>query len=146
MAAINAIKITGLVEFKAVVKAMDSNTPKQMKLALNQVATIVVADARRRAPVKTGALRNSIRVASTPTRAQIRMGSARVPYAGFIDYGGKAGPRGKGQGHQVQGRPFIKTGRIMYPAFASQRTLIEAELRKALIAVATTSGAVVTRG
>lgn len=146
MASDDAIQIRGLAEFKAVVRAMDANTPKQMKNALNGVAKIVVVGARVRTPVKSGRLRGSIRAASTPTRAQIRMGSGTVRYAGFIDYGGKAGPRANTQGHQVRGRPFIRTGRIMYPAFIQQRPLIEAELRKALIAVATTSGAAITHG
>lgn len=156
MASDDAIQIRGLAEFKAVVKAMDVNTPKQMKNALNGVAKIVVVGARVRAPVRSGRLRGSIRAASTPTRAQIRMGSGTVLYAGFIDYGGTVGlrrhtaefraARKAGRARFVAVRPYIPTGRIMYPAFMQQRTLIQAELRKALIAVATTSGAAITHG
>jgi hypothetical protein len=122
---IDPIKVTGLREIQASLKAMD-DTGKQLRLALNEVAELVVTTAKSRAPSRSGALRGTIRVASTQRTAAVRMGSARVPYAGFIDFGGRVGHERKIR------RPFIKDGRILYPSYYGQKAAISELLDKTL--------------
>lgn len=140
MASNQGIQITGLKEFRAGLKAMDADTPQMIKSVFNESAELVAAGARLRWPVRTGAGRASVRVASTTTMAQIREGGGGVPYAGFIDYGGTVGRRRHtaefraakrgGKGRIRAPRPYIPTGRIMYPAYLA----VEAQVRKTMAA------------
>ena len=54
------------------------------KVAEQAGAGVVAADMRNRAPVDTGALRNSIAVSSAGEGAQV---SVMVPYARFVQFG-----------------------------------------------------------
>lgn len=134
------IQITGFKEFRAQLKAMDSDTPRMVKAVFNVSAELVTAAAKRRAPVRTGRLRDSIRVASTTTRAQIREGGGGVDYAGATDYGNvrKAG-RGVGR-RDSGGLKFIPTGRIMYPAFLAMEAQVRAEMAQGLTDLARSKG------
>lgn len=131
-------------------KAMDVDTPKMIKVVFNESAALVAEGARRRAPVKSGALRNSIRVASTTTMAQIREGGGGVPYAGFIDYGGTVGRaryttaykfrKRTGQARVRAPRVFIPTGRIMYPAFLAVEAQVREKMQQGLTQLAQSKG------
>jgi HK97 gp10 family phage protein len=131
--AADAVHVEGLKEFLAKIKALEVATPtKVVRTALNSAAALVVADAQRRAPSRSGALKASIRASSTPTFARVSEGSAAVPYAGFIDYGNKVrSGRGVGRGDS-QARPFIRTGRVLYPAFRAQRESVITQLNTTL--------------
>ena len=59
----------------------------QLNAAHKLASAIVAADAARRAPRRTGRLAGSIRPAGTRTRAEVRAGFKRVPYAGPIHWG-----------------------------------------------------------
>lgn len=141
----DAIRIEGLVDMQRALKALDGETQKQLRVALNTAATIVAKGAIRRAPLKSGALRASIRESSQQRSASVSEGSAKAPYAGFVDYGNVVhGGRGSvGKWDQVP-RPFIAGGRILYPAFLAQRTNIIAVLNKALHDLARESGLEIT--
>ncbi len=138
MAYNQGIQIDGLKEFRASLKAMDGNTPHMIKDVFNVSALLVQEGAQRRAPVRTGRLRSSIRIASTTTMAQVREGGRGVEYAGFIDYGGTVGrarytarykaAKKAGKAYLRAPRVFIPTGRILYPAFLAA----EAQVRKAM--------------
>lgn len=112
------VDVVGLRELRTSLRKLSGETEyhKQLRQAGLRAGEIVAVEARLRAPVKSGRLRKSIRVKAQQTGAQIAGGGARVPYFGFIDYGGTINPRG----HPVR-RPFIKTGRIMYPALRAKR-------------------------
>ena len=56
---------------------------------------------RELAPVKTGALRNSIRIISQPGKVQI--GPFGIPYAAYQEFG--TGTRGEFKGHMYEIRP-----------------------------------------
>lgn len=146
----NAVKIEGLREWLASMQRLEVEAPRKIvRDTLNRAADLVVQAARMRAPVKTGHLRESIRATSTVNYARVSEGNARVPYAGFIDYGGTVGRARKTVAHQraIAGRtashratrPFIKTGRILYPAFQAERlsviTAMNTTLREAVHAV-----------
>lgn len=153
------IRAEGMREFLAAMKKTDAEAPKAIKAGFNVAAEVVAAEARRRAPVysgpagkltkkgtpvRAGALRDSIRVASTQKAAQIREGSRSVLYAGFIDYGNKR-RHGRGVGRRDSNpRPFIPTGRIMYPAFEAKRAEVAELVGDALFSVAKRYGLDVT--
>ncbi len=136
----------GLIELQRALKAIDGQAQRELRIVLNQIAEVVAQDARRRAPVRSGRLRSSIRALSQQRAAIVAEGGAKVPYAGFIDYGNKVGT-GAGVGRSdSQRRPFISTGRILYPAFLARRATIVEDMRKGLTALAERNGLKVNGG
>jgi hypothetical protein len=137
-----AVKIEGLREFNAALKALDKDLPKAVRLAFNAAADVVVADARPRVPRLTGAAAGSIRVASTRTAARVRAGGSKAPHYPWLDFGGSVGPN-----RSVQ-RPFLKEGRYLYNAYFRKRASGEFVdvMSKALIKVARSAGIEVTSG
>jgi hypothetical protein len=130
-----ALRVNGLRELQASLKAIDGESQKQLRLVLNEAAAVVVKIAKPRTPTLTGAARDSIRVASTQRTAQVRGGSARVPYFGWLDYGGNVGRGRHSGGRNGSGsihRTFIKGGRIVYPAYYSQKANIDKLLAQRL--------------
>lgn len=60
---------------------------KEVSQAGKQAAEIVAREARTLVPVRTGALKGSIRTAAQQRRVVVRAGGARVPYANPIHWG-----------------------------------------------------------
>tara|TARA_R110000796_G_scaffold3134_1_gene12067 strand:+ start:6277 stop:6657 length:381 start_codon:yes stop_codon:yes gene_type:complete len=59
----------------------------EIALAGNQAGQLIADAARTLVPVKTGALRSTIRVAKQQRKIVIRAGSSKVPYANPIHWG-----------------------------------------------------------
>lgn len=59
----------------------------RVKAAGKEAGEIVAEEARAEAPVRSGRLRNSIRVASLQRSVQVRAGSKRIPYGNPIHWG-----------------------------------------------------------
>lgn len=144
--AIDAIRVEGLREFQASLKAIDGQSQRALRVMLNEAAEIVVVAARKRAPVRTGRLRNSIRATSQQRFGVVSGGGARVPYFGATDYGNRRGA-GRGVGRSdAAGLPFIATGRILYPAYLTVKPGVEAALNAGLTRLIEQHGLVVTHG
>jgi len=155
-----AVGVTGMREFLASMKALDAEAPKALRTEMKAAAEIVVVEARRRVPHKyknTGKLEASIRAYATARGAGVREGNnTRVPYAGFVDYGGTVGRARTGNIHyrarkartarHFAVRPYIKTGRIMYPAFEAKRPEVMQMMGDAMFRVAQKTGLVVHIG
>lgn len=110
------IQVKGLREVQAALRKVDSELPKALRRVNLAAAEIVAQEARRRAPVKTGKLRKSIKAQGQQRGASVKGGTpSRVPYFGFIDFGGVTGRYGNAK------RPFIKDGRIIYPSVARRK-------------------------
>lgn len=80
-------------------------------------------------PVRTGRLAASIKPASTQRAGRVGYSSpTKVPYAGFIEFGGSVG-----RNRSVK-RPFVSKGRYLFPAAEAEREPImrtlESELGK----------------
>lgn len=135
--ATNPIKITGLAEFNRSLRKLSKDAPKALRLVGNEAAQFVVKGAQAEIPTLTGAASNSIRASSTRTSARVRAGGAKVPYYGFLDYGGSVGI------NDSVHREFIKTGRYLYPAFEGSRDQVQETLDKGLVEVAENAGLVV---
>jgi hypothetical protein len=112
----------------------------ELKAAGRAAADPVVARTRETLPHKSGKLRDSLRVSPTRSGATIRMGRARVPYAGPVDFGGWPQPAARHQARsrgiagaimrlfgrsanpsEGHGRPYLPEGRYLYPAARSEK-------------------------
>jgi phage gpG-like protein len=80
------IKITGLRETLRALEKAGADTG-DMKELMHSIGEIVADNAEARTPRGTGRLANSYRAGRGKTKAVVRAGGARVPYAGVIEYG-----------------------------------------------------------
>lgn len=146
MATIAPVSITGLRDLQAALKNLDGESQKQLRVVLNDVAQAVVGGAARRVPTRTGKARKTLRATSSQREAKVSGGSKSVPYYGWLDFGGKVG-RGRtgGAGGSVK-RPFIKSGRYIYPAYDANKASIGKALEQALVDLAQSAGLESTSG
>lgn len=77
-----------------------------LKAAFKRIGTMVGNEAKGLAPQLSGALANSIRPSNTKNRSIVRAGSAKVPYAGVVHYGGGVS-RGSRGPHNISPHPFL---------------------------------------
>jgi hypothetical protein len=130
------IKVEGLKEFGRDLKKIDSDLPKMIRLALNESADLVVARVKPQFPHKTGRAAKTIKAASTKSAVRVAMGSKRVPYPAWLDFGGSVGR------NQSVKRAYKKDGRFMYPTYRKLRDSGEFEkvMTEALADVARQAG------
>lgn len=124
--ATDPIHVTGLIELQRALKQMDGESQKQLKVVLDDVARTVASGASRRVPRKTGRAAASLRAQSSQREAKVVGGSKKVPYYGWLDFGGRIGR------DKSQSRPFVKGGRYMYPAYSANRDSIQRALEASL--------------
>lgn len=132
------IKVTGLREFQRALRRMDSNLPKQLRLALNEASTLVIDKARPLIPVRTGRAANSLKVRSTQREARIAAGGRTAPYYPWLDFGGKTGR------HKSVERAFYKEGRYIYPTLRKNREEVIDIMQTAITDLARDAGLDVT--
>lgn len=80
-----AVRIDGLREVVRDLERLGVSAD-DLKDAFGKIAGDVVEESSRRVRVRTGALRATIRPARTKNKAVVRAGTARVPYAGVVNY------------------------------------------------------------
>lgn len=132
------IKIDGLAAFSRNLRKLDSNLPKALRIAINEATDIVVDEAARRIPTRTGRAKASVKAKSTRTESRIAGGSNRVPYYAWLDFGGRTGRR-----KSVQ-RAFLSEGRYLYAAYFDKKPEFDRALSDALVRVAASAGIEVT--
>lgn len=135
---VEPIKIRGLVEFNKSLKSMSDDAPKQLRLANNEAADIVVMWATSHVVRRSGAAARTIKAKSTRTLVRVSGGSKARPYYPWLDFGGKVGRK-----HSVK-RPYLKSGRYIYPGYTNNVQRVEGVLVTALVKVATDAGLEVT--
>lgn len=138
MVDLEPIAVEGLRELVRSLRTLDSTLPRGVRLAANEAADVVVQEARRRTPTRSGKARASVKAKSTRTAARVSSGGRRAAYYPWLDYGGKVGR------NDSASRPFIPSGRYVYPSFHDNRTKVEQTFRDALRRVATDAGLEVT--
>ncbi|MFD6094666.1 HK97 gp10 family phage protein [Oerskovia sp. NPDC060338] len=89
-----------------------------MKDLMHSIGNTVVSAAEPLAPYKTGKLRGSIRAGKGKTKAVVRAGGARYPYAGVQHYGWPA--------HGIEGTHFLTQG------LSASRARVLAQLNEGL--------------
>jgi hypothetical protein len=129
------IAVTGLAALNRGLKAVDDQAPKQLRIALNSAAQLLIDETRPEVPSDTGAARRSMVARSTRTTARVAVGGKRAPYFPWLDFGGQ----GRISGRPAP-RPFYPDGRYVYPTLARIRPRIEAELQQAITAVIAGAG------
>jgi hypothetical protein len=95
-----ALQVDGARRLRAALRRAGVSV-QNLKDAHAAVAAQVAADARPRTPVRSGALRASLRSSGTQSAAIVRAGRARVPYAGPIHFGWP--------GRNIAAQPWITT-------------------------------------
>lgn len=138
MAERTRIEVTGLREFQRELRKMDSDLPKQVRIALNQASQLVIDKATPLIPRRTGRAANSLKVRSSQREARIAAGGKRAPYYPWLDFGGKVGKR------KSVDRPFYKEGRYIYPTLRKNREHVIEIMQTALSDLARDSGVEVT--
>ncbi len=94
-----AVKIQGLREVQRALGDLSGDLKNEMKPTHLKAAQIVLPEAQRLAPFRTGNLSASLRASATRTGGRIRAGSAAVPYAGPIHFGWPA--------RSIRPQPFV---------------------------------------
>lgn len=81
-----------------------------IKAAGRQAAAPVAERARATVPHVSGTLAGDIRISATKTGAAVRMGRKKVPYAGWVEFGGTR--------PDSSSRTYVAAGRYLFPAAA----------------------------
>lgn len=134
-----AIHVDGLKEFNRALKAMDSELPKALRVALNDVADVVISKAKVGIPRRSGKAAASVKARSTRTAVRVVAGGSRAEYYPWLDFGGRVGRK-----NSII-RYFLKDGRYLYPAYFKMRDSgeIQHKLVEVLTGVAKQAGLVV---
>lgn len=129
------IRISGLRELNAALKRADVELPKKVRLSLNDATEGIADDAGRHFPQRSGRGARSYKARSTRTAARVVMGGAKARYVPWMDFGGQ----GRVAGRPAK-RPFIRTGRYLFPALERRRPEYLADLERVLVEVAVEAG------
>jgi len=119
------VEVTGLRETVRNLERYGAET-SDLKTAFRTIGNIVVHEAQSRAPKLSGALAAGIRPSNTKNKSVIRVGSARIPYAGVQNYGWP--------------RRNIKASNFMEGAAAAKRNQVIEALSHELDAIASRLG------
>ena len=129
------VEVGGLAKLNRGLKALDAGAPKELRLALNSAANLLVDTARPKVPSVSGAARRSMVARSTRTSARVSVGGRRAPYFPWLDFGGQ----GRIKGHPAA-REFIREGRYVYPTLRRIRPDIERHLQDSIAKVIRDAG------
>ena len=116
----------GVIGMKALLKDLDrlgldsGPLAKAFSAAGKKAVEPVAALARSSLPKSNDILAGDIRTNATRTGATVRMGRAKVPWAGWVEFGGT---RPQGPSDRAA-RPFQKSGRYLFPAAERLRTTV----------------------
>jgi hypothetical protein len=81
------IEVRGARELARALKAADPALLRELRAENKRLAGMVADTAESHVPVRSGALRASIRAGSTQRSGTVKAGSRAVPYAGPIHFG-----------------------------------------------------------
>jgi hypothetical protein len=129
-----ALRVAGLKDFRSGLKGMDRDLPKGVRLALNDVANVLIAAVQPRIPTRTGNARASLKAASSQTEARISAGGRKAPYYPWLDFGGAVGPK------KSVKRDFYKKGRYIFVVLGEQQAEIEQAMADAVTKLAAGNG------
>jgi hypothetical protein len=123
------VKVTGLRELRAHLRAADKKLPKIIGKAGKEAGWLVARVARARVPVgpaKGGHARSSIKPKVTQKGAEVQEGGNKYPYAPWLDFGGTLripirGQLGIVKDYQEIHRSYSRRGRYIWDAFADNK-------------------------
>jgi|SRR5215471_18764 len=112
---------------------------REIKAAGKAAVEPVAARTRSTVPHQSGTLAGSVRTSGTRTGGSVRMGSARVAYAGWIDFGGTK-PDGAERQYMAQGRYLFPAAQgLAEPAAAAYANAIGAVMNGSAVWTNTTT-------
>jgi len=112
--AVAAVHVTGLRELRAALRKIDKSIAGELRDGLKRaIDTTIVPEARSRINSRSGKAAKSIRAVSGGNTLYIKGGGARVPYYGWLEFGGKL------PGKRPQSKKALMWGGAKHPsAFA----------------------------
>jgi hypothetical protein len=128
------IKVDGLKEFQASLRAMDRDLPKQLRIMLNRATGVVIDWAVPRIPRLTGRAAGSVKAKSSQREARVSMGGRRAPHMPWLDFGGAVGP------NRSVTRPFIRRGRFLYAGLEAKHEDVTRIMSEGLAELAAGAG------
>jgi len=81
------VSVEGARELRKALKTVGDEAKAGLKDVNVEVAEIVARAAVTKVPSRSGALRETVRAAGAQTRASVKAGFKKVPYAGVIHFG-----------------------------------------------------------
>jgi phage gpG-like protein len=121
MVGADAIRIEGLRELSRGLKLVEDGLQKEIGSVFKRAAEKVASAARRAINSRSGRLAGSLKPFGTQRKAGVRMGGGRIRYAGPYEFGGYPG-----------NRPYIATGRAIYPTFKSMVPAVQRDVAEEL--------------
>jgi len=116
------------------VKFTERNLPDSLKRTSDESAKKLAGIIREAQPVDSGQLARSVKVTPRADRIEVQLGGTGLPYTGWIEFGGARATARTGAGLSRRGlrqarsegllsggRPYVKTGRTIYPALKALR-------------------------
>lgn len=128
------IQVRGIQDLQKALRQIDRDLPKELAAGLAEAAEIVAKTARPKVPTRTGKAAGSITVRKQQRGASLAVGGNRAPHFPWLDFGGRVGPK------KSVARPFIKSGRYVYPALAEKNTEVKAKVDEVLERMARKAG------
>lgn len=135
---VEPIKIEHLRELQGALKAADGEAQKQIRVVFNAAAEIVLDDARRLVPTRSGKARSTMKALSGQREGKVVAGGKKAPYYPWLDFGGTIG-RNKSVRRRV-----IPGGRYLYPSLTDNYSRILEEMAEGLAEAARNAGLEVT--
>lgn len=130
----DVIRVEGLIDLQRALKTASDGMQKQLRVVFNEAAATVISGAQRRVPSRTGAARAAFKARSGQREAVVVAGGRKAEYYPWLDFGGKVGR------NNATVRPFVKTGRYLYPSLAANKESITAALGRALTGLMVEAG------
>ena len=128
------VEVRGIKEVSAALKRVGDDLPKELQAEFRAIAQRIVDEAASKVPSQSGRAAGSIKPRASKKGAGVAAGGARVPYYGWLDFGGHR-PR-----DNAVSRPFIRQGRYLYPTVEEHREDIGAAALEAVEKVARKGG------
>lgn len=104
------IKVEGLRELVAALEQADARFLPELDEIHRTISRLVVQEAEREAPRRSGRLASSLRARGSPKSATVAGGGRTVPYFGVQEFGGTVPKRGrpgaKGPGMRTRMKPY----------------------------------------
>lgn len=139
-----AAPVVGLVGMKALRRDIKHLTDDQqsalyraIKAAGKDAAEPIAARARAEIPKvgkNAGRLAGDVRTSGTKTGAAVRMGRKTIPYAGWVEFGGR-----RTKPHESE-REFVPSGRYLFPAAEGLASVAASKYSTAIANVLESSG------
>jgi hypothetical protein len=121
------VKVSGLRELRGALKSMDKNMDKELGKALFVIARGIAAKISGAMPHLSGHAAGTVTPHAKIRGASISIGTGDAgDYVPWLDFGGRVGRQGSVR------RPYIKTGRYLYPQIEAARPATLAAIDEAI--------------